>query len=66
MNINKSAPAGNTNMKTAKTSWRIHPHMITRQFTTFLFDESSQAKAIRINIPAKLTRLNIKCPFFNE
>jgi hypothetical protein len=50
------------NMKKANMSWSTVPQRMTRQLITFLSEEMSQAKAMRMNIPEKLIRLYIFMP----
>jgi len=54
------APAGTTKTKTAKSIWSAIPQPTTRQFIARLFDEISQAKPNKMNMPQQLTTLY--CP----
>ncbi len=57
MNRNTFVPTGMTKIKIPKKIWRPIPQMITRQLTTFLLEEQTQAKAAMTKIPKKLIRL---------
>ncbi len=55
--MNISVPAGTTKIKRAKSICMATPQIITFQFTSLRFSESSQAKAMRTTIPDKLMTL---------